>query len=82
MNKVKEIKRVNPGDVYRERVAKAKAKLPKNWRKILLQHYEEYNTVEGAMLINNVYTGRTADVTLTEIIEKIAAGELTLKAAA
>lgn len=70
--------RVDPGEVYKKRVAKIREKLPVVYRKIIYQDYPQYNTAKGRKLINNVLDGRSADVNLTEILEKIVSGELKL----
>lgn len=77
----KELKRVNPRTATVNRVKAIKDKLPSNYRAIILSNYPEYNTAAGYSLISNVITGRTADNTVTEILEKIADGKLHLKAA-
>lgn len=75
----------SPIEVYKNRVAKAKAALATNGtaistvKEIILQLYPEYNTIEGGELINSVWTKRKADVKLTEVLEQIANGKLKLK---
>ncbi len=73
---VKTIERINPRKIYSKRIQVVKKKLPKNYKAVLIQYHPEYNTIAGAALINNVITGRTADIKLTEILEQIASGEL------
>lgn len=76
---VKEFKRVSPTAEYTQRVKKIKALLPKNYKEILFANYPEYNTAKGAILIQNVVAQRSADIVVTEILERIASGELKLK---
>lgn len=73
--------RKDPTSVYKERAKAAANSLPRNYRDILLSNYPEYNNEEGRKLISRVVFGNSADIVLTEILEKIAKGELTLKAA-
>lgn len=76
---VKSLKTSNPRKATVSRVQAVKSKLPKNFRQIILANYPEYNTATGAVLINNVVALRTAHIELTEILERIASGELKLK---
>lgn len=76
---VKNFKRVSPSAAFIKRVKSAKVDLPKDYKKIIYTNYPEYNTHEGSVLVQNVVACRTADVVLTEILEKIASGELKLK---
>lgn len=64
--------RVDPGADCKRRVSAIKDKLPKEVRSIIMERYREYNTGSGSSLINNVIAGRSADLRLTEILEKIA----------
>jgi hypothetical protein len=65
--------RKSPNDAYKARVKAIKEKLPKNFREIIYEKFPKYNTAKGAMLINNVVALRSPDITLTEILEQIAA---------
>ena len=69
--------RQDPSRHYKKRVAAIKDKLPRIYRRILFEHYPEYNCHEGLTLLSNVICLRGSDVRLTEILERIAAGELT-----
>lgn len=69
----KTAQRTSPATACKERVAAIRAKLPKNVRLLIMDKYSEYNTGTGSILINNVLAGRSADLKLTEILEKIAA---------
>ena len=70
--------RVPPTD-YKKRVKAIKNSLPRAYRKIVFQHYPEYNSSDqNRRLLNSVMNLRTADVRLTEILESIALGELKL----
>jgi len=75
------IQRVRPADSYRNRVAAIKNSLPLNYRKILFSNHPEYETAKGKALISQVLALNTTDILLTEILERIASGELKLKAA-
>jgi hypothetical protein len=77
--KTQVLQRISPSDAYIQRVKAIKPNLPKNYRAIILSNYPEYNSVKGGVLIQNVVAMRTADVLLTEILEKIAKGDLALK---
>lgn len=66
---------------YRQRVLKIKNLLPRNYRKILYSHYPELTTDAGKRLIDCVLQGLKTHIQLTEILEKIAAGELKVKGA-
>ena len=80
MQAEKTLKTVSPTKKLKARVQAVKDKLPEGYRAIIIQHYDEYNTVKGYQLISNVIALRTANEPLTEILEKIADGKLTLKA--
>ena len=71
--------RVDPGKACKKRVADIKPILPRSYRQILFSNYPEYQQHYGAQLLNNVMNLRAADMRLTEILEKIAKGELQLK---
>lgn len=77
---VKNFKRVSPTTAYTNRVDLIKGKLPKNYKEVLLTNHPEYNNHKGAILVQNVVALRSADVVITEILERIASGELKLKA--
>lgn len=63
--------------LQKERVAAFKNRLPSNWKQIVIRHFPEYNTLEGGMLMTNIYRGLSAsDVRLIDIMEKIADKEL------
>ena len=64
--------RKSPNAFCRAEVKAIKHKLPYNVREIIYKRYPEYNTGVGAYLINNVLTGRTTDLRLTEILKEIA----------
>jgi hypothetical protein len=55
------------------RVATAKNSLPKDWRKILVEKYPEYDSLEMAEFLTRVHSIRTADLAITIILEEIAA---------
>jgi len=82
MAKLKTNLRVDPNAEFKKRViaAKSKPSFPYNYRAIILKHYPEYNNAEGKKHISNVMVGSSPDYKLTEIIEAIAAGKLTLTA--
>ena len=74
----------SPIEVYKQRATTAKIGIGicgipySDVKKIILQHYPEYNTAEGGDLITSVWNKRKADVKLTEILEQIATGKLKL----
>lgn len=76
---MKEPVKSNPSDVYKKRVDAIKMQLPSNYVDIINANYPEYNSSKGYNLVKNVRAGRTADVILTEIFEKVVRGELTME---
>ena len=76
---VKKFERLSPTAAYTARVKAIKSTLPKNYKDILYANHPEYNTHKGSVLVQNVVSLRSADIALTEILEKIASGELKLK---
>lgn len=64
--------RVSPGAECKRRVAAIRDRLPKNVRQLLTASHREYDSAEGLILINNVLSGRSQDLKLTEILEAIA----------
>lgn len=66
----------NPNQVFKNRVIEVKENLPKDWQNIVIKHYPKYDTKKGYHLMRNVYRLQSADVQLTEIMEKIANKEL------
>ena len=65
-------------DRMKARVKAIAPSLPRNYKKIVVAHYPQFNTVDGGDLIANVKAGRTAHSGLTAIFEDIAQGRLTL----
>jgi hypothetical protein len=61
---------------YRNRVAAIKHDLPLNYRDIIYRHFPGYKSPKAKHRINNVMTLRTADMHLTDILERIAKREL------
>jgi hypothetical protein len=76
-NDMEEIK-ISPSHLYKERVARIKDSLPRNYITIILKNYPEYDTAKGYSLIRNVVSLRTSDVKITDILERIEKRELTL----
>lgn len=70
--------RKKTSDELKARVKAIVPQLPTNYRAIILLHYREYNSVAGGQRIDNVKRQKSSDKELTEILEAIAAGELTL----
>ena len=72
----------NPNEVFKGRAGHAvwqikKAGLAfKDVVAIITVSNDEYNNAQGFQLIQNVWYGRAIDMNLTEILEKIASGEL------
>lgn len=64
--------RKSPSAALKEQVAKIKCDLPKNIRELIYEKFPEYNTAKGAVLIQNVLAGRSADLRLTEILKAYA----------
>lgn len=62
-------------ELLRNRVAAIKDKLPKNYRGIIIRKYPEYDTQQGAFLINNVVRLKSTDEELTSILEEIVAAQ-------
>ena len=73
MSKENTFKRQNPTDIYKDRIVAIKQKLPTNWRGIFFARNPIYDNRHGYNLLNNVYMCRTADVHITEELEKISA---------
>jgi hypothetical protein len=48
-----------------------KPKLPKNWRKLVVAIAPEYDSLDGATLMQNVHQGRSNDDNLLDIWERI-----------
>ena len=69
-------KRSSPVQELKDRVKKIKPLLPKGWRSILIRNHKEYDTMSGSNLLDNILNGRSSDITLTTILERIASGEL------
>lgn len=65
------IERQNPTDIYKQRVAAIKNKLPRKWRQLFLNKHPEYDNDFGLNLLNNVYKCQTADVLITKEMERI-----------
>lgn len=65
-----------PVQACKARVEAAKPNLPEGWVSILIRHYPEYDTIAGGHLLKNIIAGRSSDLIITEIIEKIANKEL------
>lgn len=63
--------RENPRTKLIEQVKAIKGELPKNIRERIFNKFPEYNTAKGAVLIQNVLAGRTADARLTEILKSL-----------
>jgi hypothetical protein len=68
---MKKTLRVSPNDHYKQRVKEAKKFLPANVRDMVYEKFPQYATVEGIQLLNNVLSGSSSDVLLTEILEQI-----------
>lgn len=64
--------RVSPNEHYKKRVKDIKHLLPKNVREIVFASYPKYLTLDGIQLLNNVLTGSSSDVLLTQILEQVA----------
>lgn len=79
---VKDKLRIDPGQQYKDRVAAVRNQLPHYYRQIIIQHYPEYDTAKGYTLITHVVRGKSVCTVLTDILERIASGELKLKQAA
>lgn len=77
--KVMETETLSPAQVYKNRVKAIADKLPDNYKQIVYSHYPQYNTPTGAQQLSNVKQLRSAHVQLTEILERIATGDLKLK---
>ncbi len=73
-------KKVNPRDEYKKRVKAIRNNLPKNYKQILMHHYPVYDNHKGSIYVQNVVACRATDVLVTNILERIANGELTLPA--
>ena len=71
---------VSPVKLLKDRLTKIKPTLSiiglNSVEKTLIKHYPQYNTLEGGQLLSEVLKLRKADITLTEILEKIAKREL------
>ena len=80
MSTILETLRIDPNKEFKKRVAKVVDMLPRNYRKIIYSNYQKYNSEKGKRLIANVVDCRSPDMELTEILERIASGELKLKA--
>jgi hypothetical protein len=72
----KKFKTIKPVDVYRDKIKALRKNLPSGFRAIIYKHYPEYNSNEGISLINNVISGASTEVVITEILERIASKEL------
>lgn len=59
-------------DLLKEKVRNVKSRLPKNWRKILVDRYPEYDSLRMGTLLNNVFNLRATDVKITSVLEEIA----------
>ena len=64
--------RKSPNDFCKAEVLKIKKDLPENLRELIYEKFPEYNTSKGVALINNVLSGRSADLRLTEILKSFA----------
>lgn len=64
--------RKDPNAACKEQIAKIKKDLPKNVRVLVCEEFPEYNTKVGAKLLDNVLSGSSADLRLTEILKKFA----------
>ena len=71
--------RQSPNRLCKERVKAVKHLLPENLREIIYKKYPNYSTAEGVALINNVLSGCSTDVFLTEALEAIAAENVNQK---
>jgi hypothetical protein len=60
-------------DELKVRVANVKPLLPDGIRATIYEKFPKYDNAKGASKLNNVLTLVTADLELTEILEKIAA---------
>ena len=69
--KMKSQIRQSPNESYKARVKAVKRSLPKNVRDIIYERFPQYSKPDGVSLINNVLTGSSSDVALTEILEQI-----------
>jgi hypothetical protein len=80
MQPVKKIKtRPEQSKELKARVQKVVKSLPSNYISIILTNHPEYDSIKGGQLINNFKRFRSYDQALTEIFEKIAAKEMTLR---
>ena len=56
-----------------------KPELPKNWRKLVIEIAPEYDSLDGATLMQNVHQGRSNDDNLLDLWERIISEERTKK---
>lgn len=73
--------RQSPNDHYKARVKAIKKRLPKNVRAMVFELHPQYLTVDGIALLNNVISGSSSCMLLTEVLEQIAKQTEDLKAA-
>jgi hypothetical protein len=56
----------------KSRVLALRSKLPQNVRALVMEHYPEYDSRKGSTKLNNVLSGASSDLKLTEILESLA----------
>ena len=65
-----------PAQIYRDRVKAIKPLLPLSWRDIVFSHNQKYAMGYWRKRLENVFTGKAADVEITELLENIANGKI------
>jgi hypothetical protein len=70
------IKRVSPSQAAKNRVKAVKKTLPLAWREIFFEHYPQFKEGVLRRRLENVFALNSTDIFITEVLEKIASGEI------
>lgn len=60
ISEAKSVKFTKPDDYFKAIVAECKPHLPRNWREMVLKRFPDLDTAQGATLLSNIHSLKSA----------------------